>query len=145
MTEATAAPAEAPKAKKAAAKKATKTATAARKAKVSVVAGKAKKAVAKKQAKADKAIANGRKPKADPQPKTLEGHLLNAKISYGKDADGKAYSQANCPKRSGTGAETEWRKYKDAKMTIQGAMDAGIPRTFVLHDIRHGFVDVAKD
>lgn len=147
MTEAATAAAEetktAAKKKPAAKKAAAKKAAAGRATKVSAAGANAKKAATKKQAKTDKAISAGRKPPTEPKPKTLEGHTMDSKIKYGADADGKAYSQANCPARAGTGAEDQWRKYKDAKMTLQGAIDAGIPRTFVLHHVRQGWIAVA--
>lgn len=142
-----AAPAKA-KAKKTTAKKALKKGAAERATKVSAAAAKDRAAKAKKQTKADRAISAGRKPAKDSKqpagPRPVLGHALNTKITYGTGEDGKKYSQANCPKRAGTGAEKEWRKYAKAAMTIQGAMDAGIPRTFVLHDLRYGYMTVAK-
>lgn len=146
MTDATTTEAPKAAAKKAAKpkKSAAKKAAAERASKVSAAGAKAKAAAKKADEKKAKAISAGRKVKDEPKPRNLLGHPLDAKITYGTGPDGKKYSQANCPKRAGTGAEKEWRKYANAKMTIQGAMDAGIPRTFVLHDIRYGYMEVAK-
>lgn len=134
-------PAKAKKVKPAAKKAAAK----ARATKVSAAGAKDKAKAKKKDEKNARAISAGRKVKStETKPKLLEGHELTAKIKYGTGPDKKAYSQANCPKRDGTGAAKQWAKYAKATMTISGAMAAGIPRTFVLHDIRHGYIDVAK-
>ncbi len=151
MTEATPTTpaAEAAKPAKAKAKKATakkmKDGAAKRATKVSAAAAKDKAAAKKAQAKNDKAISNGRKPKEkrEPGPRKLLGLDLTTKIKYGADADGKRFSQENNPKRDGTNAAKVWKKYANATMTIQGAIDAGVPRTFVLHDLRYGYMEAA--
>lgn len=143
MTEATATT-EAPKAAKKASKAVAKKAAAERATKVSAAGAKAKAAAKKAADKKDKAISAGRKVSDGPKERSLLGLPLNTKIKYGTGPDGKKYSQENCPKRAGTGAEKEWKKYAKATMTIQGAMDAGIPRTFVLHDLRYGYTEAVK-
>lgn len=140
----TAAPAKA-KAKKVT--KAKKTAAAkGRATNVSAAAAKTKTAKAKAQARADKAISNGRKPKekAEAGPRLLEGNALNSRVKFGTGKDGKRYSLDNSPKRAGTGAAKVWKKYGGATMTLEGLMANGMPRTFVLHDLRHGYIELAK-
>lgn len=137
-TEATPAKAKAP-AKKAAAKKA----AADRAAKVSVAGAKDKAAKAKAQVKKDRAISAGRKVSDGPKDKSVLGHALTAKIKFGTGADGKKLSVENCPKRAGTNAAKQWKKYGKATMTIQGAIDA-VGRGWILHDLRQGYIEVVK-
>lgn len=80
---------------------------------------------------------------APAKPKTIGGFALTAKITFGKNAEGKSYGDAaNNPKRAGSKSHTKFAKYKDG-MTIQQAADAGMTGADLSWDSKHCFIKIA--
>ncbi len=81
--------------------------------------------------------------KTEPKAKTVAGHALTAKITLGKNADGKPYNGTdNNPKRKGSKSFDKFAKYRDG-MTVQQATDAGLSAADLSWDKSHGFISIA--
>lgn len=63
-------------------------------------------------------------------------------ITFGTDAEGKAYGADNVPKRSES-TKGLWSKYVSG-MTVKEALDAGLSRSNVRRDRRAGFIVVTN-
>lgn len=80
---------------------------------------------------------------AAPKEKKIAGFATTAKISFGKDKDGKSYdTNDNNPKRAGTKSGDRFAKYKDG-MTLEQAVAAGVTAADVKWDLGKGFIKVA--
>jgi hypothetical protein len=105
----------------------------------------ASKAAAKKAAEARakkmSAVKKTAKPKKEKVAKepSLGSYPLGTKLGYGSDAEGKKYGPKNSPKRDGTAAGKMWAKYA-LPGTIQKQLDAGVKRSAILWDLKHGYV-----
>lgn len=64
-----------------------------------------------------------------------------AKITMGKDKDGKSYGADNNPKRAGSASATRFAAYKSG-MTVEAALAAGITTADLDHDSKKGFISV---
>lgn len=84
-----------------------------------------------------------KKAKAAPEPRKVGGYSRKAKISLGADKEGKPYGKTNNPKRSGSSAAKVFEVYRSG-MTIQAAIDAGIPTANILWDKDKGFITIAE-
>ncbi len=116
------------------------TATAAQEAAAALRKTKVSAAKGKKSEKAKAA------PKAkEPKEATVAGHPVSAKIKFGTDGEGNQYSPSkNSPKRAGTKSAELFAKYKTG-MSLNAALEAGIPREHITWDLKHGFIEIAKD
>lgn len=80
---------------------------------------------------------------APAKPKTVGGFALTAKITLGKNAEGKAYDgKDNNPKRKASKSFEKFAKYKNG-MTVQQAVDAGLTGADLSWDTRHKFISIA--
>ena len=98
-------------------------------------------ATATKPATAAKPVKPEKVAKA-PVEKKIAGHALSSKLTFGVDKDGKSYGGANNPKRANSNAHASFAKYKEG-MTLQAALDAGIPSSDLSWDLKHGFIKAA--
>lgn len=74
-------------------------------------------------------------------PKTVGGFAPTAKITLGKDKEGKAYGKDNNPKRAGSASATLFEKYKDG-MAVEQAAAAGVTAAALKWDSEHDFIKV---
>jgi len=74
--------------------------------------------------------------------KTVGGFALTAKITLGKDKEGKAYGKDNNPKRAGSASAALFEKYKDG-MTVEQAAAAGLTAAALKWDSEHDFIKIA--
>jgi hypothetical protein len=82
------------------------------------------------------------KPAAEAKPKTVGGYQLGAKITLGKNAEGKTYDGGdNNPKRKGSKSFDKFAKYKDG-MTVEQAAAAGVTGADLSWDTKHGFIKI---
>jgi hypothetical protein len=80
---------------------------------------------------------------APEKPKTVGGFALTAKITLGKNGEGKAYNGTdNNPKRANSGSFKRFAAYKN-DMTVQQALDAGLTGADLSWDARHKFINIA--
>lgn len=73
-------------------------------------------------------------------PKKLGGFLLTAKITFGQNAEKKAYNGTdNNPKRPTSNSFKKFALYKDG-MTVEDAQKAGLTGADLSWDTKHGFI-----
>lgn len=70
---------------------------------------------------------------------TYGGYALTAKITFGKDKEGKSYGPTNNPK--GGKAAARFALYRDGQ-TVQQAKDAGVAGADLKWDVSKGFVKI---
>lgn len=76
--------------------------------------------------------------------KTVGRHPVTARIRFGEDKDGKPYSATqNNPKREKSAANAAFALYR-SNMTIQQALDAGVPAANIAWDLDKGFIKIVE-
>ena len=81
-------------------------------------------------------VVDGR-PSSAPAPKFAP----DAKISFGKDKEGKSYGKDNNPKRAGSKSAERFALYKDG-MTTKEFLDAGGTSADLSYDVSKGFIEI---
>jgi len=88
------------------------------------------------------AATTAKAPVAAPAPKTTHGKFaLTAKITMGKNAEGKPYGRDNNPKRAGSASADAFALYKDG-MTVEQLAKAGVSPADLAWNVEKGFVKV---
>ena len=76
-------------------------------------------------------------------PKTHGGFAATAKITLGKNGEGKKYDASeNNPKRKGSKSHAIFSKYRDG-MTVAEAAEAGVSGADLTWDVKHGYISIA--
>lgn len=78
-----------------------------------------------------------------PRAARLHGFSRDAKIYFKADEDGKKYGPKNNPRREGSAVAENFAKLKDG-MTIQKAIDAGIPTGSIVKAYKKNWIDLQE-
>jgi hypothetical protein len=78
-----------------------------------------------------------------PRAAKLQGFSRDAKIYFKADEDGKKYGPKNNPRREGSAVAEHFANMKDG-MTIQKAIDIGIPTGTIVKAYKKNWIDLEE-